>query len=189
MNDFSARKARREKSSLLCPPFVEQLCAQCSASNLGAFILWQSANNYRLPRKVKLGILAVTNKETSRMMNGSTHQQCQLVVSIIKRRGAALKTGRLMSSDKAWFLGCSSGKKARLPAPGGSSKAYLIFSSRATNECTIYHLLLFFGGRFRHQRLITSIFTHSSRLLRPGRALPDFCRKRRQHDGNWFLWP
>ena len=45
----------------------------------GAFILWQSANNYRVPRKVKLGILAVTNKETSRMMNGSTHQQCQLV--------------------------------------------------------------------------------------------------------------
>ena len=45
----------------------------------GAFILWQSANNYRVPRKVKLGILAVTNKETSRMMNGPTHQQCQLV--------------------------------------------------------------------------------------------------------------
>ena len=105
-----ARRAR--KKSLLCTPFVEQLCAQCSASNLGAFILWQSANNYRLPRKVKLGILPVTNKETSRMMNGSTHQQCQLVVSIIKRRGAALKTGRLMSSDKAWFLGCSSGKKS-----------------------------------------------------------------------------
>ena len=33
-------------------------------------------------RKVKLGILAVTNKETSRMMDGSIPQLCQPVLII-----------------------------------------------------------------------------------------------------------
>ena len=42
-----------------------------------------TANNYRVPRgKVKLGILTVTNKETSRMMDGSIPQLCQPLLII-----------------------------------------------------------------------------------------------------------
>ena len=84
MNDFSSSVAKAKKNcKFLALCYTGYNAAAAAARKLaliwGAFILWQSANNYRVPRKVKLGILAVTNKETSRMMNGPTHQQCQLV--------------------------------------------------------------------------------------------------------------
>ena len=79
---FPAQLQRQKKNCkflALCYTGYNAAAARKLALIWGAFILWQSANNYRVPRKVKLGILAVTNKETSRMMNGPTHQQCQLV--------------------------------------------------------------------------------------------------------------
>ena len=88
MNDFSSSvaKAKAKKKNCkflaLCYTGYNAAAARKLALIWGAFILWQSANNYRVPRKVKLGILAVTNKETSRMMDGSIPQLCQPLLII-----------------------------------------------------------------------------------------------------------
>ena len=66
-----------------------------------------TANNYRVPRgKVKLGILTVTNKETSRMMDGSIPQLCQplLIIKSIVCQAWQLISSKIRMPLKLSFI-------------------------------------------------------------------------------------